>query len=150
MGNDALVGGLGDDVLTGGAGNDALQGGAGSDTFEGGAGADWFTAGANDGARDVFRYSSVSESAPGSARDHIKEFSAGSDEFDLSLIDANTAVAGNQSFTFGGTTAAANAVWYGVSGTSVMVYADNNGDGRADFQVQLMNVSALTADDFVL
>ena len=50
----------------------------------------------------------------------------------------------------GGTTSAANSVWYRVSGDDVIVYADNNGDGLADIRITLLDHSDLKASDFLL
>ncbi|MGZ8305747.1 MAG: calcium-binding protein, partial [Allosphingosinicella sp.] len=85
-GNFRLFGGGGNDVLTGGGGADLIFGGLRGDTLTGGAG------------NDIFRYDSVAESNS-VERDGIQDFNSG-DLIDLSRIDANTLLAGNQAFNF--------------------------------------------------
>ena len=87
--NDVLVGGAGNDTLIGGGGNDWLIGGAGADTLTGGSG------------KAHFIYKSIHDST-NAAPDTIKDFHVG-DKIDLSAIDANTALAGHQSFHLGAT-----------------------------------------------
>ncbi|MGE0697639.1 MAG: calcium-binding protein [Hyphomicrobiaceae bacterium] len=95
-GNDYLNGGDGIDYIYGGAGNDTLVGGLGKDSLIGEAGA------------DVFRFASTQDSTiiPGftqlgleSGYDRIFGFEHGIDRIDVSAIDADTTVAGNQAFT---------------------------------------------------
>jgi Ca2+-binding RTX toxin-like protein len=148
---NALNGGNGNDVLRGLAGNDTLLGGIGADRLVGGAGLDIMTGGAN---ADLFDFDAVSETgiAP-STRDQIEDFAQGSDKIDLSTIDANTLVAGNQAFTFIG-----DANFGGVAGqlratrgmAIAMVQGDVNGDGVRDFEIQLNTGWTLTAADFAL
>ena len=149
-GDDTLRGGSGNDQLYGGAGNDLLYGGTGADRLIGDIGRDVLFGGGNDGATDVFVFSNVADSAKGATRDVISDFVAGSDDIDLAGIDANTALAGNQAFSWGATTAAANAVWYTVSGTSLLLRGDVTGDGVYDFEIQLARTTALAATDVIL
>lgn len=115
--------------------------------------------------RDVFVFTSRSDSAAGDRRDVIHEFKprvSGTDTtgdvFDLRPIDAKTSAdaTGDQAFLFSGTTAERNAVWYAVvpgpvTGQSdVIVRGDVNGDAMADFAIRLVNVNSLTADAFML
>ena len=89
QGNDGLAGNAGANVLQGWNGNDVLVGAGGTDTLSGGAGADRFV------------YSATTDSVFGANADVITDFShAQVDRIDLSAIDANTGVAGNQAFTF--------------------------------------------------
>lgn len=158
-GNDQILGAGGGDVLAGGNGNDQLSGGDGIDVLRGGAGADSLYGGLD---ADVFDFDTAAESAAG-ARDVIRSLNgtisafegagiAGGDVIDLSGIDANTGVAGNQAFVFSGT---------GVGRVSVVsVGADSfvraNTDGDAAFELQLLIedggilASAYTAGDFTL
>ncbi|WP_210529664.1 calcium-binding protein [Rubellimicrobium arenae] len=82
-----LEGGLGRDKLLGSSGADRLVGGAGGDELTGGAGADRF----------VFR---AQGDSPWQSNDHdvIKDFQRGVDKIDLSGIDANQHLSGNQAF----------------------------------------------------
>ena len=144
-GTNSLVGGTGNDTLSGGAGNDTLSGGAGNDSLTGGLGRDSLTGGAGN---DVFVYTDVAETPPGSNRDVITDFASG-DKISLAAIDANTSLAGDQAFTYSGLTA-----FTGVAGQ--LIYAggilsgDTNGDGTADMQIQLANSAALNASSFIL
>lgn len=147
-GNDLLLGGAARDVLMGGAGNDTLRGDEGSDTLTGGLGGDRLYGGTQ---RDVFVFSSVQDSLAASGkRDTIFDFQRGIDDIDLRQIDANTAAQGNQAFSFHGTTAARNAVWYVRDGADLMVRGDVNGDARPDFEIRVSGLAALGAADFLL
>lgn len=155
---NVLAGKGGADQLLGGAGADTLRGGFGDDTLTGGAGADRLIGGAG---QDVFRLTSVSDSAPGAA-DHLVGADGGmafdgagaapGDRIDLSAIDANTTVAGNQSFILGGT--GRGHVWLTNSHGDTIVQANNDGDAAADFRLVIEDghtlASAYTADDFIL
>ncbi|MDZ8262732.1 calcium-binding protein, partial [Nostoc sp. ChiQUE01b] len=98
---DNIVGDSQNNVLSGGNGNDNINGGAGNDTITGGNGTDLLTGGLGN---DLFDFNSLAESQPGVLRDVISGFAglgAGlGDRIDLSTIDANPFLAGNQAFTF--------------------------------------------------
>ena len=148
-GADVLFGWSGADTLSGGAGNDRLSGGSGADIINGGAGSDRLDGGAGN---DIFVFSATSDSAVGGNRDRILDFTRGSDVIDLSAIDANTLVAGNQAFSFIGSSA-----FSGVAGqlrfAGGIVAGDVNGDGIADFEIQVQFSGGppppLTVGDFV-
>jgi serralysin len=77
--NDNLTGNAGNNVLTGGAGSDMLTGGAGSDTFD---------------------FNALSEMGlTNTTWDVITDFVHGTDKLDLSTLDADAALAGDQAFT---------------------------------------------------
>lgn len=142
-GNDTLNGGSGNDVLMGGAGRDKLYGGAGADDLHGGAGA------------DVFAFKAIKDSAIAtSGRDSIFDFNTEhSDRIDLSAIDANSALSGNQNFSFIAKSAfshRAGEIRYEQKSEQTYVYGDVNGDGRADLVIQLKGLSTLSIDHFVL
>ena len=126
---NSLVGGAGADVITGGGGADLLTGGFGADTF-------------------VFAASS--DAAP-TARDVILDFGAG-DRIDLSGIDANTGLAGDQGFTLNNQTGHAGdmAMFYDAQGdrTVVLLYTDNS--GQASSILELAGNHGLTTSDFIL
>jgi serralysin len=135
-GNDKLYGRSGNDVLYGHEGNDLLVGGYGKDVLLGGAGA------------DVFDFNAVNESLPAS-RDTIRDFLRGADRIDLRSIDANTALAGDQAFTFiGGSAFSGKAGQLNFS--KGVVSADINGDKIADFQINVSGLSTLAKSDFYL
>jgi Ca2+-binding RTX toxin-like protein len=140
-GNDTINGAAGNDLLDGGTGNDRLTGGAGADTYIGGAGADQFI------------LTLTSESSLG-AMDVITDFVASqTDRINLNAIDANVNLANNQNFTFIGTSAFSNVAGqlrYAQSGGNTFVYGDTNGDGAADFGIQVNGLLTLAAANFVL
>jgi serralysin len=79
----------------------------------------------------------------------IDDFASGVDRMDLRLIDANGNAVGDQAFLFIGSSA-----FHGKAGElnfrSGIVSGDVNGDGLADFQIKVMNLSALSGSDFLL
>lgn len=139
-GDDLIFGHNGDDVLIGMQGNDTLSGGEGADTLTGGAGA------------DTFDFNAVSESA-GAARDTVQDFgTGGNDRIDLSTIDANTGLAGNQTFVFvgaAGFTGAGGEIRFATNGTDGFVLGDVDGNGVADLNILLQGVTAIAAADFI-
>jgi Ca2+-binding RTX toxin-like protein len=140
-GNLILFGGGGHDVLTGGDGADPIIGGGGQDSLTGAAGA------------DTFRYDSVSDS-PAGATDLIGDFLSGTDKVDLSRIDANSLVVGDQAFSWIGASAfsgAAGELRVRDDGGYRYVEGDTNGDGQADFAIAFYAVAApQVQDDFIL
>ena len=146
-GADKLCGGTGDDRLEGGTGNDTLRGDAGNDVLVGGAGKDMLFGG--DGA-DVFLFCALNDSASGSGADVISDFSAPElDKISLAGLDANAAVVGNQAFSFIGSGA-----FNGVAGelrySGGLVQGDVDGDGHADFEIAIANLTPLASEDFIL
>ena len=86
--------------------------------------------------------------------DHIYDFSQTEhDHVRLSLVDADTTLAGYQAFHFLGTAGfdgSAGALHYAeISGTTY-VSGDTNGDGAADFMIRIDGLHTLTSSDFVL
>ena len=142
-GADSLDGGDGNDTLAGDGGNDTLDGGDGNDTLAGGQGDDQLLGG--DGS-DEF----VIEKSPG--MDTIIDFLHGIDFIDLSAIDANDSVAGDQAFVFGGetTNVLANGITWYESGTDTIIQADVNGNKKADIVLVLVGIDHnLMATDFL-
>jgi Ca2+-binding RTX toxin-like protein len=142
-GSDQLQGGNGDDILSGGIDNDSLLGGDGADQLDGGLGADNMIGGIG---TDTFRYTDSGES-PLAAFDTIRDFLTGTDKIDLSAIDANTSVAGNQAFTYNPLGGKGTVLWL-PSGDGYDVFADVDGGG-ADFKIHVVT-SGLVAADFIL
>jgi len=153
VGNDDLSGEAGNDFLIGQAGNDKLNGGSGNDTLDGGTGVDTLTGGAG---ADRFDYNALAESGLGAGnRDIIQDFQRGSDKIDLSTIDANANLGGNQAFNFiGGAdfTFKAGEVRTFVSSVTGnrCIAVDVHGDGLADLNIELPGVSSLSGADLVL
>ncbi len=148
-GNDRITGNDRWNLLQGGAGNDRLYGGTGRDRLEGGSGRDEMLGG-SDQDRDVFVFTSVQESAVGTARDAIRQFTRSIDDIDLSAIDANSNMSGNQAFAFSGSTARAYGVWTSALDGNQVVRADVDGDRVADMEIRVDGWARLTASDFVL
>ena len=149
-GADTVFGGEGNDLIDGGLDNDFLVGGTGNDTLFGDNGIDYLNGGAGN---DVFSYTNIAQSTP-TARDNIDAWNAG-DRIDLSAIDANTLVAGDQAFTVGalanGQAGRLQLTPGAFSGTNyVLVEGDVNGDGVADFAILVLNATSLAGSDFVL
>jgi len=142
-GNDTLYGGAGADALVGGAGNDVLIGGPGADNLTGGAGADRF----------VFRVGDLG--ADPSNTDVITDFSrSDGDKIDLSAFDADPTTTKHDPLIFVGSagfTKRAGELRIENSGQYQVVSGDLNGDGIADFTLNLSrNAGTLIATDFVL
>jgi serralysin len=121
-------------TLSGNAGANVLNGGAGNDTLIGRGGADRFV------------FSNFGDT------DRISDFVSGVDRIDLSSLDANASVDGNQAFNF-----IEDAAFSGAAG-ELRAYAsegvryvagDVNGDGIADFTIILGTVT-VQAGDFLL
>lgn len=157
-GNDELSGDAGRDVLYGDAGNDRLSGGAQGDRISGGTGNDRILGGAGRDVifggkgRDVFDYDGIKESR-GSVHDSLRDFQHKLDDIDLATIDANVKKAGNQVFKYLGFqdfTHHAGELRIVQSGRVQQVEGDVNGDGRADFRIDVTGVGSLTKIDFIL
>lgn len=150
-GSDVLFGGAGNDLILGGLGRDFLRGGAGDDAIRGGNGRDHLTGGYG---ADDFIYSSLTQSGVGAtSRDRINEFNRGKDVIVVHDIDANSTRAGNQAFSFIGTdefSGQAGELRYRIFPAITVISADTNGDGLADFQIELAGQKALSAQDFIL
>lgn len=137
-GNDLVLGDEGSDSLVGGLGADTLEGGAGADTLSGGLGADRF----------LFRATDLGTT------DRVLDFSRiDGDKINLSAIDANLAVSGDQRFAFIGSNAfskVAGELRAVVSNSNTTLMGDTNGDGVADFQLVVVGGGTMQAADFIL
>jgi serralysin len=162
FGGTALFLGVGPDTLDGGAGDDVVAS-IGSAHIIGGAGKDFLVGSVG---FDTFVYRDIADSGanPGVNSDRISNFDVGTlvsgvtffDTIDLSAIDANSLVAGNQAFVLrllGGFTHTAGEIAIGFDGilvTKTYVFADVNGDAVADFSIQLEGALNLTPQNFIL
>lgn len=149
--NNGLRGNAGGNVLSGLAGNDVINGDAGNDRLVGGTGHDNLTGGLG---RDTFAFADGDFGGKtATSADRITDFShAQVDKIDLSAVDANTAVAGDQAFSFVGTAAftGAGQIHLETVGGVTMLTGNTGGDLTADFAIRLDNVTTLVAADFVL
>jgi Ca2+-binding RTX toxin-like protein len=145
-GTDTLRGYDGDDFLYGGDGKDTLIGGNGTDVLSGGSG------------YDTFQWATTGEAELGATRDQVTDFSQGKDHLDLSGIDARTTSSGNNTFSFIGANGFSSTagelraeVHHDAGGDYTIVQGDVNGDGIADFEIQLTGFTGtLQASDFIL
>ncbi|MCD9116522.1 hypothetical protein M3M50_15230 [Pseudomonas bijieensis] len=134
-----------DNVLIGNAGNNALDGGAGNDTLIGGIGRDSLNGGAG---ADQFVFNTLSELGKGFDSDLISDFnSLQGDKLDLSKLDANILT------TFGDTFSFIDSNDFTAAGqlrfVDQVLYGNVNGDLGADFEIQLVGVNTLTANDLI-
>ncbi len=144
-GNDTMDGGNGDDVLEGGDDNDILRGGTGQDSLAGGLGMDMLTGGQD---ADIFVFRSAAETVMGAMRDQILDFEQGVDLITVAALSPSV-------FEFKGTAAFAPSGnpelrLFETPTGSTIVQIDVDGDGNADAEIRVANVTGLTADDFAL
>jgi Ca2+-binding RTX toxin-like protein len=148
--NNVITGNNVGNSLSGGFGNDILIGGLGGDSLAGGPGA------------DIFRYRSVAESTT-PFPDSIELVPFQNDKIDLSAIDANVLVAGNQAFTFVGTSAftGPGQVNYAVEIDTILtftsrttIFANVDADATPEFILTIPSFTIIpvipTAGDFIL
>ena len=137
-----------DNVIIGSAAANVLIGGVGEDTMTGAAGI------------DRFDFNTVAEIGNGATRDVITDFLEGTDDIDLSTIDANGAAAGH-TFSFLAPTAQRSPAWRAsCAGSAELRRHRQRQDHRrrrhqrrhgvADFQIQLTGLKTLTIGDFFL
>ncbi|MCR9273642.1 MULTISPECIES: calcium-binding protein [Mameliella] len=144
-GNDTMDGGADNDVLEGGADNDILRGRAGEDALAGGLGRDLLTGGQD---ADIFVFRSAAETVVGANRDQILDFQQGVDLISVAGLSPGV-------FEFRGTAGFAPSGnpelrLFETATGSTIVQLDVDGDGNADAEIRVANVTGLTADDFAL
>lgn len=130
-------------------GQDALNGGDGADLIDGGGGADLLTGGLG---ADLFRFDH-GDTGLGAGADRITDFLSGVDRIDLSSIDADSGLAGDQAFTFIGASAfggVAGQLRYSHDGSDTWLEGDTDGDGSADFQIVVGGSVSPSVADFIL
>ena len=142
LADDVLTGKKNPDKLTGLAGNDTLIGGLGKDNLTGGIGA------------DIFKFNAVNETASIKKKaDVIVDFKTSeNDKIDLSAIDANSTLIGNQSFKFikGNQFDASVIGQVYFNSTDQTLYGTTREDMKPEFAIYLAGVKSMTADDFIL
>jgi len=172
-GDDKVVARAGDDQLFGGGGNDTLVGDEGNDILSGGTGADVLIGG--QGA-DIFKYTAVEESSGAVVNgvqqiDDITDFTQGEDKIDLSAIDANGTLAGDQAFTFLDAPPPSNVDvdhpagtddpvpitdWTGLvwsetdSNGHTTIFVSTDADADPEMQIYMPQAVQLHANDFIL
>jgi Ca2+-binding RTX toxin-like protein len=133
-----VIGSVYADVIQGDANNNVITGGGSFDDLTGGGGA------------DTFKYNAISDSNYQTGTDTIEDFSeAQGDKIDLSAIDANANVAGDQAFTFIGT-----AAFDGRPGelrdNGQFLEGETTGGTTANFAIEFANGAPHNARDFIL
>jgi Ca2+-binding RTX toxin-like protein len=139
-GSDLLIGSGGNDLMDGGSGNDQLDGGEGNDVLNGGGGADILLGGAG---ADLFAFRDLGGMVT------ILDFTSGTDHIDLTSVDANTLVAGDQAFTYlgdGAFTNTAGQLRNYTDGTNNYLLGDIDGNGSEDLVINLGSVHVAAAD----
>ena len=155
--------GAGRDIINGGGGADTIISGRGQDQISGGEGPDRFVF--ND-FLDSSQFNALSSviSAGVEGVDTIWDFLVGSDKIDLSGIDANSTISGNQAFEFveefTGQAGEVRLVeisegpTQGTPGSfTTSVLADIDGDGLRDFTLQVLtpfSLDPMTVNDLIL
>lgn len=139
----ALTGNGFGNTITGATGDDVLAGGGAADLLLGGLGADIFTLLALTGSK-----------VTAAGRNTIGDYSAlAGDRIGASVIDTNTAVGGDQAFSFIGAAAfsgVAGQLRAQVRGGATVVSGHVNGDSAADFAIRLTGSHTLTGANFIL
>jgi Ca2+-binding RTX toxin-like protein len=143
---ESIQGGSGADVLGGDANSNELKGGDGSDILHGGAGYDNLY---GESGADRFEFRTLDEAGVNDY-DTIFDFDrTQGDTIDLSAIDANTIVDGNQAFTFIGSD-----IFNGQAGQlrtdGEFVLGDVNGDSLYDVAINVMGGPPVEAGDIWL
>jgi Ca2+-binding RTX toxin-like protein len=139
LGNDDLAGGAGNDVIFGSTGNNIIWGGVGTDTIHGGTGRDVINGGPG---ADTFVFASAAHIGIGLGRDVITGFTSGLDRIDLSAL--NTTFNGTGGVIGGGQAS----FFYFVAGG--LLIGDQNGNGAADWVLELAGAPGVVAGDFIL
>lgn len=142
LGNDTIAGLDGDDSLNGGWGDDWLVGGQGEDSLFGDLGADRFVFADGD-------LGSTRETA-----DWIHDFDTSDrDRIDLTRVDANQNVVGDQAFAYigeAGFSGVAGQLRFEMLDGSRYFQADVDGDGAVDFWLRVGSTRSILVDDFLL
>lgn len=141
--------GIVEGTILGGAGNDVIIGSIGADRIAGGAGRDRMTGG---GGADVFLFGEGDTAADAGAADMILDLQA-IDTIDLSAMDADGGVAGDQAFAWVGTAAfsgTAGELRAAGQGAHTLIEGDTDGDGAADLAILIAGAFAPADIGFAL
>ena len=157
-GKDFLSGGGGSDVLYGGSDGDQILGQGGPDSICGGPGGDMLDGGTG---RNIFVYRGFEDSfdtglgSESETVDVISRFGSG-DRIDVSSIDADVTLKGDQSFQFiGGDEFVGKGgigqirIVQGAIASELLVLVDIDANGMADMMIRVESAS-ISNDNFVL
>ena len=144
-GIDTIYGGSGNDTITGVGGDELIRAGSGNDNMTGGTGADQLWGGTG---QDDFLFASGDSTI--ASRDRINDFShAEDDNIDLTAFGNFTGtdwvgvLASPAALTAG-------SLGYVVNGDgSLTIYGDHDGNGIADFALDIIGVGSLQSNDFI-
>ncbi|WP_180560592.1 M10 family metallopeptidase C-terminal domain-containing protein [Arsenophonus apicola] len=134
-GNDIIDGGDGNDLIIGGDGNDTINGRNGNDTIEGGTGSDKLYGGSG---IDIFNYEAINDSLFTSP-DIIMDFEVGIDKIDISLLSKIS----NSFFHINCVNSFSDKknemlINYDKTQNLTKLMLDHDGDGQAEFQIQII------------
>ena len=138
--NVTINGSTSDDNIIGSSTLDLITGGFGRDTLTGG------------GFGDLFVYNDILDSLTVTGRDLITDFAPGADKIDVSAIDANAGLEGDQSFVLD----TDNVFTIGefrirVLTNSQIIDFNTDADPNIDMQIQIRGVTSLvTTADLIL
>lgn len=139
-GNDVLSGSSDHDYLAGGAGNDTLAGSTGNDTLIGNAGRDQMAGGSGS---DLFVFLTAADSPLGTGADRITDFVSGQDRISLKVLCPTDHFIGAAAFS-------GRAGEWRYSATTGQLQGDTDGNGVADFAVNLGIGTVLVPGDLIL
>ncbi len=144
---DTILGDIAANRFSGGDGNDVLNGRGGNDTLTGGIGKDILLGGIG---KDTYDFNTVNELSTANAQtDIIRKFEAG-EKIDLSTIDADATLSGNQDFVFQTTAlTGANQITFAQVGPNTIVSGSTDADAAAEFVIVLNGLFTLTVADFL-
>ncbi len=147
-GANTLSGLAGVDTIDGGAGNDRLIGGTGNDLMTGGSGADTFV------ILPESVYSSKTPAGRALEIDFVYDLSkTEGDKVDLSAIDADSALAGDQAFHLVGAFSKHGGemtLAFTAASNQTVLSLDVDGDGKADYQMKLTGDVHLDSAGWIL
>ncbi|MDP1869767.1 MAG: Ig-like domain-containing protein, partial [Bradyrhizobium sp.] len=139
------------DIIDGGNGGDRIVGGLGGDRLTGGLGPDVFVYDRIADSRSTNGEDDVNESPGTSASDwqaatgdEITDFTKGVDQLDFTTLNT-----GNTALHFSGTTVQANGIWYLQSGGATYLFADTDGDAKADMAIKVNGTVNFGPGDFI-
>ncbi len=141
--NDTINGGNGPDTIIGGLGGDTLTGGSGPDTFI----YDRIADSRSTDGETVEEDGDSADDWQSATGDYITDFTKGSDKLDFTKLNTDTSGA----LHFSGATPDTYGIWYWKDSTNgfTYVFADTNGNGKADMAIKVKGEIDFGQSDFV-
>ncbi|MEI8187084.1 MAG: M10 family metallopeptidase C-terminal domain-containing protein, partial [Chlorobiaceae bacterium] len=137
-------------VISGTNGNNTLNGTAGNDMLLAYGGVDTLT---GNGGNDTFVFTDLTKGVTAGSWDVITDFVSGQDKIDLSGIDANTVVSGDQAFSsviLGSSSSFSAPGQLLFDNTTGVLYGCTDNSNKATFAIQLQGVHSIKAADIIL